>query len=226
MRVVVAGGHGQVARRLVRLLGGAGHDLVALVRNPDHVPDVEADGASGVVLDLELGSVEEASWALSDADVAVFAAGAGAGSGVERKATMDAGGAVLLADACERAGTRRYVLLSSMGVESVRDGAVPDGTDDVFVAYLRAKLAAEDDVRARDLDWTVLRPGGLTDDLGTGRVTLASAVEPGQVTRDDVAAVLVALVDAPGTAGKVLELTGGDEPVADAVRRLADPVAP
>jgi uncharacterized protein YbjT (DUF2867 family) len=221
MRVAVAGAHGKVARRLVRLLAARGDDVVGLVRNPDHVADLMADGARGIECDLEAATVEELSWAVADCDAVVFAAGAGPGSGVERKETMDRGGAVLLADAAQRAGVRRYLLVSSMGVEDVRDGATPDGVDDVFVAYLRAKLAAEEDLRSRDLDWTVLRPGGLTDDPGRGAVRLEPHVDRGQVPRDDVAAVLVALLDEPGTAGAVLELVAGDEPVADAVRRVA-----
>lgn len=148
-----------------------------------------------------------------------FAAGAGPGSGAARKDTVDRAAAALLADAAERAGVGRYLLVSSMGVNSVRDGAAPAGTDDVFLAYLRAKLAAEDDLRGRALDWTVLRPGGLTDDPGTGHVTLAPHVERGKVSREDVAAVLAALLDEPATARAVLELVGGPTPVDEAVRR-------
>ncbi|MFP5335442.1 MAG: SDR family oxidoreductase [Actinomycetes bacterium] len=207
MRVVVAGAHGQVARRLVRRLADRGDEVLGLVRNPDHVVDVVADGGRGVVVDLESASVEEVSWALADADAVVFAAGAGPGSGAARKDTVDRGGAVLLADAAERAGVRRYVLVSSMGVERVRDGAEPDGVDEVFLAYLRAKLAAEDDLRSRDLDWTVLRPGRLTDEPATGDVWLQPSVPYGEVPRDDVAAVVVRLLDDPTTSGQVLELT-------------------
>ena len=210
MRVVIAGAHGQIARRLVRLLAARGDDVVGLVRNPDHVVDVLADGGRGVVVDLEAASVEEVTWTLADADAVVFAAGAGPGSGAARKDTMDRAGAVLLADAALRAGVRRYVLVSSMGVERVRDGEVPEGVDEVFVAYLRAKLAAEDELRSRDLDWTVLRPGRLTDEPGTGHVLLAPSVPAGAVSRDDVAAVLTRLLDDPSTAGTVLELVGED----------------
>jgi uncharacterized protein YbjT (DUF2867 family) len=220
-RVVVAGAHGQVGRRLVRRLAAHGDEVVGLVRNPDHLADVEADGGRGVHCDLEAAPLEEVTWALQGADATVFAAGAGPGSGAPRKDTMDRGGAVLLAAAAERAGVRRYLLLSSMGVESVRDGSVPEGVDDVFLAYLRAKLAAEEDVRARDLDSTVLRPGRLTDDPGTGRVALGPEVPRGDVPRDDVAAVLAELLGEPATAGRVLELASGEEPVHDAVRRQA-----
>jgi uncharacterized protein YbjT (DUF2867 family) len=215
MRVVVAGGHGQIALRLERLLAARGDHVVGLVRNPDHVPDLEAVGAAGLVLDLESAEPAEVAAVAQGADAVVFAAGAGPGSGVARKDTVDRAAATLLADAAERAGVRRYLLVSSVGVES----PPPPGTDDVFAAYLRAKAAAEADLTARDLDWTVLRPGRLTDDPGTGFVQLERRVSRGSVPRDDVAAVLVALLDEPASAGLVLELVLGGVPVAEAVRR-------
>lgn len=213
MRIAIAGGHGQIARRLSRLLAERGDTPLAIVRNPGHVPDVEADGATAVLLDLEQADVAALAGQLSDADAVVFAAGAGPGSGAERKDSVDRGAAALLADAAERAGVRRYLLVSSVGAGS----EPPAGTDEVFAAYLRAKTAAEDDLRGRDLDWTILRPGGLTDDTSTGRVRLGGDVPRGQVPRDDVAAVLVALLDEPRTAGLVLELSEGATPVAAAV---------
>jgi nucleoside-diphosphate-sugar epimerase len=223
MRIVVAGAHGQVARRLGRLLSARGDTVVGIVRNPAHEADVRADGVEPAVLDLESASVDDVASVVDTADAVVFSAGAGPGSGAARKDTVDRAAAVLLADAAERAGVRRYLLVSSMGVDSVADGARPEGIDDVFVAYLRAKLAAERDVLARPgLRTTVLRPGGLTDDPGTGRVALERHVERGSVPRDDVAALLVALLDADGD-GTVLELVEGttpiDEAVAAAVRR-------
>ena len=181
MLIVVAGAHGQVARRLTRLLTARGDAVVGIVRDPAHVPDLEADGARPAVLDLERAGVDEVAAAVTGADAVVFAAGAGPGSGAARKDTVDRGAAVLLADAAERAGVDGYLLLSSMGVESVAGDAAPDGMEDVFVAYLRAKLAAEEDLLARPaLSTTVLRPGGLTDDPGTGHITLARRVEPGR----------------------------------------------
>lgn len=223
MRVVVAGGHGAVARLTARRLVADGHEVVGLVRNPDHVTDLEQDGTVPVVTDLERVDADDLVAVVQGADAVLFAAGAGPGSGTARKDTVDRGAAVLLADAAERAGVRAYVLLSSTGVDTVRDGATPEGVDEVFVAYLRAKLAAEDDVLGRDgLDTVVLRPGHLTDAPAGGRVRLARSVTSGDVPRDDVAAVLVALLAAAadGTAarGTVLELVAGDEPVEDAVR--------
>jgi nucleoside-diphosphate-sugar epimerase len=217
MRIVIAGAHGQVARRLGRLLSARGDTVVGIVRNPDHEADVRADGMEAVVLDLESSSIEDVVTAVRGADAVVFAAGAGPGSGAVRKDTVDRAAAVLLADAAEQAGVERYVLVSSMGVDSVADGARPEGLDDVFLAYLQAKLAAEQDLLARSaLRTTVLRPGGLTDDPGTGRVTLQRSVDRGSIPRDDVAAVLLALLDTDGH-GEVLELVSGPTPVGDAV---------
>ncbi len=213
MRVVIAGGHGQIALRLTDRLSARGDDVVGLVRNPDHLPDVAARGGRGVVIDLEHATVDEVTDALAGADAVVFAAGAGPGSGAARKDTMDRAGAALVADAAEATGVRRYLLVSSMGVDRPAEGLEP-----VFATYLRAKAASERDLRARNLDWTVLRPGGLTNEAGTDRVHLAPSVPRGQVPRDDVAAVLVGLLDQPATAGLTLELVAGQDPVDDAVR--------
>jgi nucleoside-diphosphate-sugar epimerase len=220
MRIVIAGAHGQVARRLGRLLSARGDTVAGIVRNPDHVADLTADGVAPAVVDLESASAGDVAEVVSGADAVVFAAGAGPGSGAARKETVDRAAAVLLADAAETAGVRRYLLVSSMGVDSVAEGRRPEGLDDVFVAYLQAKLAAERELLARRaLTTTVLRPGGLTDEPGTGRVTLAPTVDPGSVPRDDVAAVLVALLDADRD-GAVLELVSGPTPIADAVAAL------
>ncbi|RXS87400.1 NAD-dependent epimerase/dehydratase family protein [Streptomyces sp. TM32] len=218
MRIVIAGGHGQIALRLERLLAKRGDEVAGILRRPEQAGDVLAAGAEPVVCDLESASVEDVARHMEGADAAVFAAGAGPGSDVGRKDTVDRGAAALFADAAEAAGVRRFLVVSSMGA----DREPPEGTDPVFAAYLRAKGAADADVRARaGLDWTILRPGRLTNDPGTGRVTLAESTGRDEVTRDDVAAVLAALLDEPGTIGRTLELIGGEVPVADAVRAVA-----
>ena len=218
MHVVIAGAHGKIGLRLVALLAGRGDTVVGVVRDPDHVPDLETAGATPAVVDLETATAGDLAGHLRGADAVVFTAGAGPGSGSARKDTVDRAAAELLADAAHLAGVRRYLLVSSMGVD---EDPAP-GSDEVWAAYLRAKKAAEDAVRAADLDWTVLRPGRLTDDPGTGRVLLAPPpVEPAEVTRDDTAAVLAALLDTPGTAGLVLELREGGADVLEAVRSLA-----
>ena len=215
MRVVIAGGHGKIALRLTRLLVGRADRVTSIIRNPDHGADVERAGGTPVVLDLETATVDDLAPALGDADAVVFAAGAGPGSGAARKDTVDRAAAVLLADAAHTAGVRRYLLISSTGV----DDPPAAGTDEVWAAYLTAKKAAENAIRATQLDWTILRPGALTDQPGTGRVLLAPPpVERADVTRDDTAAVVVALLDTPTTAGRILELREGDTDILDAVR--------
>ncbi|MEV6976336.1 NAD(P)H-binding protein [Kitasatospora sp. NPDC093806] len=218
MRIVIAGGHGQIALRLERLLAARGDEVAGLIRAPEQAGDLLAAGAEPIVCDLESAAVGDLARHLEGADAAVFAAGAGPGSGAGRKDTVDRAACALFADAAEAAGVRRFLVVSAMGA----DREPPAGTDPVFAAYLRAKGAADADVRARPgLDWTVLRPGQLTDEPGTGLVTVAESTGRGRVTRDDVAAVLAALLDEPGTAGRTLELIGGDVPVATAVGAAA-----
>ncbi|MBX9388338.1 SDR family oxidoreductase [Streptomonospora nanhaiensis] len=218
MRIVIAGGHGKIALRLERLLAARNDTPVGLIRNPDHAADVEAAGAEPVVIDLENTTVTQLTEKVMGADAVVFAAGAGPGSGAARKATVDRDAARLLADAASLAGVRRYIMVSAIGVD---DGPAP-GSDPVWAAYVEAKRAADDDLRQRSLetDWTILRPGRLTDDAGTGKVWLAPKVERGEVAREDVAAVIVALLDEPATIGQVLELVGGTTPIAEAVRAV------
>lgn len=216
MRIVIAGGHGRIALRLERLLAGRGDEVAGIVRKAEQAEDLRAAGAEPVVLDLESASAEEVAERLRGADAAVFAAGAGPGSGVGRKNTVDKGAAVLFADASVRAGVRRLVVVSSMGADPDHPG------QEVFDVYLRAKGEADAYVRGLDsLDWTILRPGLLTDDPGTGLVRLEARTGRGSVPRDDVAAVLAELVDTPATAGLTLELISGSAPVSVAVKSVA-----
>lgn len=217
MRVVIAGGHGKIALRLERLLSGDGDQVVGLVRNPAHLDDVRAAGAEAVVLDLETATVDEVAAVLRGADAVVFAAGAGPGSGAARKDTVDRGAAALLADAAEAAGVDRYLMVSSIGAGK----EPPPGTEPVFAAYLRAKTAADEDLQRRKLAWTIIRPGALTDELGTGRVALEVEVDRGSVSRDDVAGVLLAALHRPFTAGLTLELVEGTVPIVPALTDAA-----
>jgi uncharacterized protein YbjT (DUF2867 family) len=218
MRVVIAGGHGKVALALERLLAGRGDRAAGLIRNPAQAADVQQAGAEAVVCDLEAASADDVAIVLSGADAVVFAAGAGPGSGIARKDSVDRAACVLMADAAQQAGVRRFVQVSSMGA-----GSPPQpGRDEVWAAYITAKTAAEADLRSRDLDWTILRPGHLTDDPAAGRVRLAAPPVPaGAVSRADVAAVIAALLHEPGTRHQTLELFGGDTPVAEAVHSIS-----
>src|SRR3954469_22182236 len=212
MDIAIAGAHGNVARRLTRLLAARGDRVRGLIRNPAHEADVSADGAEPVVCDLEAASIDDVAAAIAGTDAVVFAAGAGPGSGAERKWTMDRDGAVKLLDAARAAGATRYVIVSSIGAESP-----PADEDDIFSVYLRAKAAADEAVRDSDRDWTIVRPGRLTDEPGTGRARVDVDPCRGDVSRDDVAAVLAAVLHEPRSVHRTLYVIGGDDPLEDAL---------
>jgi uncharacterized protein YbjT (DUF2867 family) len=214
MDVAIAGGHGQVARRLARLLANRGDRVRGLIRNPEHADDLRADGAEPVVCDLESASTAALAEAIGGADAVVFAAGAGAGSGAERKLTVDRDGAIKLLDAAVSAGVTRYVIVSSVGAES------PPDDDDVFSVYLRAKAEADAAVVQSDRDWTVVRPGILTDDPATGAVRIQAEPIRAEVTRHDVAAVLAAVLHEPRSARLMIYVVGGDDPIEEALEAL------
>jgi uncharacterized protein YbjT (DUF2867 family) len=215
MDVVVAGGHGKVALRLERLLAAEGHRVRALVRNPAHTGDVADAGAEPVVLDLEATTPDDLAAAVAGADAAVFAAGAGPGSGPARKRTVDLGAAVALIDACTATGVDRYVMVSSIGAHA-------PGSGGAMRPYFEAKAEADDALRASGLAWTIVRPGSLTDEPGTGLVTATTTLGGrGPVTRDDVAAVLAATLTGGGLVGVTFELFAGTTPIADALAALA-----
>jgi uncharacterized protein YbjT (DUF2867 family) len=213
MDVLIAGGHGQIARRLIRLLARDGHTARGLIRNPDHAGDIEADGGVALLCDLEHEAVEPS---IGDADALVFAAGAGPGSGAERKRTVDLGAAVKCVAAAEFAGVGRFVIVSSIGAHD------PDRGPEAMRPYLRAKAEADAHVAASSLDWTIVRPGSLNDEPGTGLVEISTTLGGrGPVTRDDVALVLAETLAAPETAGLTFEVFGGATPVREALRAIA-----
>ncbi|CDO11191.1 NAD-dependent dehydratase [Mycolicibacterium cosmeticum] len=215
MHIVIAGGHGKIALLLERLLAARGDTVTGIIRNPAQAADLEAAGAAPVVLDLERASVQQVAEVIRGADAVVFAAGAGPGSGVARKQTVDRDAAVLLADAAEAAGVGRYVMVSAIAAD---DRSLDAGYDEVFRAYIRAKSEADANVRARaGLRATIVRPGGLTDEPGTGKVTVAESTGRGTIPRADVAGVLLAVLDRPDTAGRTFELIGGDTPIGAAL---------
>src|SRR5947209_10249206 len=212
MDVLVVGGHGKVGLRLLRLLAAAGHGARGVVRDPAQAGDLEAAGAEPVVLDVER---EELVGAVAGADAVVFAAGAGPGSGPERKRTVDLGGALKLIDAARADEVRRYVMVSAMGAAS------PPSGDEGMAPYLQAKAAADEALVGSGLDYTIVRPGGLTDEPGTGRIAAARSLgRRGSIPRDDVAATLLAVLETPGTVGKTFELISGESEIADAIAAL------
>src|SRR3954452_4469780 len=214
MDVVIAGGHGKIALHLERLLADSGHRVRALIRQRDHDSDVREAGAEPVMCDLE--QEDDLSHYVQGADAVVFAAGAGPGSGPERKRTVDLEGAVKLIDAARRTGAKRYVIISSIGADD------PAAGGEQMRPYLDAKAEADRHVADSGLDWTIVRPGRLTDGDGTGLVRVSEAMSTrGEVPREDVARVLAAVLGEPGTIGKTFVLVGGDTPVDEAVAALA-----
>jgi uncharacterized protein YbjT (DUF2867 family) len=214
MIVSIVGGHGSIARLLTPLLTAGGHTVRGLVRNEDQFGDLRDDGAEPVLCDLESAGDDEIDAALASSDVVVFAAGAGAGSGPERKKTLDRDGAIKSVRSAVRVGADRFVIISSMGADA------PPDDDESFSVYLRAKAAADEAARDADIDATIVRPGALTDDDPTGSVRIEPSTGRGEIPRADVAAVLAALIDSGRGRQVTFELIGGATSVADAVAAL------
>ncbi len=216
MKVLVAGAHGKTARRLVRMLVDDGYEVRGLVRKEEQMPDIEADGAEPVLVDLEEEEVDGAvGEAVEGCDAVVFAAGAGPGSGAARKETMDYGGAAKLIEAAEEQGVRRYLMLSSMGAGN------PEGGSEAMRPYLRAKARADERLQESGLAYTIIRPGGLTDEEGTGRIEAAESLgRRGQISRDDVARTFAAALEMRDTYGKTFEILAGDTLIREALERV------
>jgi uncharacterized protein YbjT (DUF2867 family) len=212
MDVVVAGGHGKVGQQLLRRLAGRGDRARGLIRNPDHAADLEELGAEPVLCDLE--EQDDVTPCVEGADAVVFAAGAGPGSGPERKKTMDLGGAVKLIDAAHRAGIRRYLMVSSIGADD------PSQAGEQMRPYLEAKAEADRRLQESGLEYTIVRPGRLTDEPGTGLVEAGPEVARGDIPREDVAAALAAALDTDAPVGKAFNLVSGDTPIEEALRTL------
>ena len=212
-RIAIVGGHGQVARHLIHLLRRADHDAVALERNPAYRTELEARGAEVRMLDIEHEDVDAFAAAFEGCAAVVFAAGGGPDGNRERKRTVDLEGSLKSIEGARKAGIDRFVQVSAIGV----DNPLPEGSGDVWRAYVEAKRDADAALRASGLAWTIIRPGRLTDEPATGKVSLGPDVARGEVTRADVAAVLAAVLDVPGAVGKQWNLVNGDVPVEDAV---------
>ena len=217
MEVAVVGGHGKIALRLLRLLSARGDRARGLIRNPDHAADVEATGATAVGADIENLDAPAIARSIAGVDAVVFAAGAGAGSGPARKLTVDYGGAVKLIEAARLSDVSRYLIVSAMGVNH------PENWSEQMRPYYEAKVDADREVVESGLDYTIVRPGGLTDDPGTGLIHAAEQLPVeryGRIPRDDVAATLVACLDEPTTIGRAFDEVSGDTPIGEAVARL------
>lgn len=215
MRIAIAGGHGQIARLLGQRLSDEGHDVLGLIRTPEQADDLRAAGMEPTVISLEDASVDDVAEVINGCDAVVFAAGGGPESGRARKWSVDLMGAVLLADAAEQAGVRRYVMVSSIGSDA------PENVDaGIFQVYLYAKGGADADLRTRDLDWTIVRPGMLTDDAPTGQVTINPDQQRQPITRGDVAHTLAQVLTSGHAIRETFVVVNGATPVDEAVASL------
>src|SRR3712207_4522663 len=216
MKVLVAGAHGKTARRLVRMLAEGGHEVRGLVRKEEQIPNVEADGAEPALVDLEAAEAEGAvGQAVQGCDAIIFAAGAGPGSGAARKETMDYGGAVKLVEAAQKHGVRRYLMLSSMGAGD------PESGSEAMKPYLFAKARADERLQESDLDYTIIRPGSLTEEERAGRIEAAETLgRRGEISREDVARTFAEALEMPNTYRKTFEILGGETPIREALERI------
>ena len=215
MIVLVAGANGKTARSLVRMLVEEDHKVRGLVRKEEQLSEVEQDGAEPVLVDLEEEVEGDVGRAVEGCDAIVFAAGAGPGSGAARKETMDYGGALKLIEAAERHGVRRYLMLSAMGASD------PESGSEEMRPYLSAKARADERLQSSGLDYTIIRPGSLTNEPGTGRIDAALSLgRRGEISREDVAAIFAATLEAENTFGKTFEALSGDTPIREAIAAI------
>jgi len=213
MTITIVGGYGKIAMHLHPILKEKGHEIRAIIRKTEQAGDLREAGAEPVICDIE--EHDDISDAVGDADAVVFAAGAGPGSGAERKWTVDRDGAIKLIEAAKRNGIARYVMISAMGLDEPRG-------NEVFRVYQKAKAEADEALQKSGLDYTIIKPGRLTNEPGTGKVALAPDLESGEIPREDVAAVLAEILETPETAGLTLDLVSGDISVEEAVKKAGD----
>ena len=214
MKITIAGGHGQIARHLYPFLINNGHEVRGIIRKPEQADALKQLGAEPIICDME--QEEDLSEAVGEVDAVVFAAGAGPGSGAERKWTVDRDAAVKLMNAAQNNGFKRYVMISAMNLDQ------PRGSD-VFKVYLRAKAEADEALKASGLQYTIIKPGRLTDEPGSGKVKIAEDLERGEIPRQDVAAVVAEVLEQVQTAGKTFDLISGDTPVKEAIQQFTSP---
>jgi len=210
MKITIAGAHGKIARLLHPKLIGRGHKVRGIIRKEEQQNALKEMGVEPVLCDIE--SELDISEAVGDVDAVVFAAGAGPGSGKERKWSVDRDGAIKLMRACAKNGIQRYIQISAMGLEEPRG-------DEVFQAYQQAKLEADNALLNSGLNYTIIRPGRLTDDEGTGEIS-AGNLEKGEIPREDVAGVIAESLENKHTYYNVFDVLKGDQPISEALNSL------
>ncbi|WP_309130955.1 SDR family oxidoreductase [Brevibacterium sp.] len=214
MRIAIVGGHGQIALKATEQLISAGHEVTSIIRRPEQVNEIEALGAQAQICDIATASAAELAAAVAGSDALVFAAGAGPGSTIEAKRSIDLGGSLKSIDACLEIGVRRFVQISFIGVTE----PVPEGTDPVFAAYWDAKREADEALISSGLDYTIVKPGRLTDEPATGTGEVGTGSPRGASTsRANVADFIRVVLDEPRTIGMSIDVWDGDTPLRDAL---------
>lgn len=211
MKITVVGAHGKIAMLLHPMLIDAGHSVRGIIRKEEQAEDLNELGVEPVVADIE--KEDDISEAVGDADAVLFAAGAGPGSGAERKWTVDRDGAIKLMNACHKNNIKRYVIISAMGLDK------PRGSE-VFKVYQKAKAEADEALRESDLDYTIVKPGRLTDESGTGKISVGKELDRDEIPREDVASVIKKVFEMPQTIGKEFDLLSGNQPISEALSDL------
>jgi uncharacterized protein YbjT (DUF2867 family) len=211
MHLLIVGAHGQIGRQLVERLAPSRHEVRAMVRDPDQQPSLASLGASEtVVADLERDCRE----AVQGVEGIIFTAGSGPKTAAEKTDSVDRNGAKRLITSAQKAGVRRFIMVSAMRTEC------PEQAPEKLRHYLAAKHDADEHLRSSSMDWTILRPGRLLDSPGRGRIRLGEGLEYGEIPRRDVAALLAALIDASASSQRTLDATTGELPIKQAVRSL------
>ncbi|WP_338726563.1 SDR family oxidoreductase [Shewanella baltica] len=213
-KVFIVGAAGNVGRRLTQQLAQRGHTPMAMHRHPDQADAIQAAGGVSVLGDITQISATDLATLMSGNDAIVFSAGAG-GKGIQLTNDVDGKGLELAVEAAQLAGIQRFILVSVFP-DALRGGSVSAS----FENYMLVKKHADVHLVSTDLDWVILRPGTLLDEVGTGKVNAAVAIPYGSVSRDDVAATLVELIEQPKVNRIIIELTQGEIPINDAISRL------
>ncbi|PHQ27110.1 NAD-dependent dehydratase [Marinobacter guineae] len=212
MHVFIAGANGQIGQHLLREMADSNHEARALIRHPDQGPELQQLGATETVLgDLE----QDCSEALRGCDAVIFTAGSGPHTGPDKTIDVDQDGAIRLVDTARAMGIKRFIMVSSMGAGE------PEKGPEKLRHYLQAKHNADEHLKNSGLNYTIVRPGQLTDDDGTGKVAVRARLEDfGKIPRQDVARVLLAVLNSDNTDNRVFEVVSGDTPVSEALAKL------
>lgn len=213
MKVLVVGANGQIGKHLVSFIQEKDNlQAKAMIRKEEQVSYFKELGAETAVVDLE-GEIDDIAEAAKGVDAVVFTAGSGPKTGKDKTLMIDLDGAVKTIEATKKAGVKRFIMVSSFDTTRQAIQEAPES----FAPYVVAKHYADEWLKATDLDYTIVHPGGLTNDEGTGKVTVSMSGEMGKVPREDVARAILVTLENDSTIGKEFQIVGGDTPVEEAV---------